>query len=157
MTTLRWLAILAVTTACGSSPSSRTRDPAGERTRGMANCPSTVPNTTTDYTMTPDGVDVVITASSEEARGQLVEITERSVRMGPPGDRPAHSGRRGGPGTIGFCPIVHEGAVVTAHPTASGVVIHLRAAAPDRVAALQDEVRARVEALGLQAARAEPR
>jgi hypothetical protein len=120
----------------------------GTRPRHMENCPSAVATATTRARPTSDGVELTITAASDEARREIVSRAAHQAAMQEPRVKvPEHTGRHGGPGSIGFCPIIHANTIVTYEPTADGVRIHVAARSSDDVAALQRATDARVKAI----------
>lgn len=146
---MKRLVLALVIAGCGGSGSSRpapaqpTKSQTGEREHGMLNCPSAVATARTSVVATERGVDLVITAEAQVARDEIVRLVERAATMNGGVGVAEHSGMHGGPGTIGYCPIVHEGTAVTFTPTPEGAVVHVQALAPENVAALQEETRAR--------------
>jgi hypothetical protein len=148
----RILAVVLIT-ACSRTPAPSQPSQAGERERGMLNCPSAVATATTEVIPTDMGVDLVITAPSSDAQAEIVARAERQVRMGDPSGLPEHSGMHGGPGTIGYCPVIHDATSVKMSQRPGGVTIQVRALVPDRVKALQEETQARVTRLQQQASR----
>jgi hypothetical protein len=137
------------TPATPTSPSIGTNaaSPSGQLEQGMANCPSAVAGASTELAMTETGVDLVITAKDPDARRQIQSLAERHMRMGDPAGLPEHSGLHGGPGSMGFCPIIHDATTVTATGTEAGATVHVRADEASKVGALQEETRSRVAGL----------
>jgi hypothetical protein len=144
---LRTLAPLLLALGCGSSnpPFPAPATPGGNLEHGMANCPSAILGSTTTVADAPDGVTLTITATEPAARQRVRDLATLQATQGDPTATEArHTGRHGGPGIEGHCPIIHEGTVVTATPTDDGVAIHVATTTPDRVQMLQAETRERV-------------
>lgn len=157
---MKQVASLILLVACNRSPTAPTisnnpipnptsESRRGELERGMANCPSAVAGARTELVMTETGVDLVITADDPDARRQILALAERHMRMGDPAGLPEHSGLHGGPGTMGYCPIIHHATTITVTRTQEGVIVHVRALVPSKLKALQEETQSRVA--GLQA------
>lgn len=119
----------------------------------MANCPSSVRGANTAVGMTTDGVDVTVTSLVPEATARIQELADLHARMGPPGSAVMHTGRHGGPGMMGHCPIVHHGTIVTVTNVVDGAVFHIRATDSARIEAIQREVQSRASALQARAER----
>ena len=114
----------------------------------MRNCPSALEGATTRLTNTADGVDLEITASAPAIQKEIVDLARLHERMGPPNaSEVEHTGRHGGPGNIGHCPIIHTGTTVTFDRLARGAVIHVVAMAPEDVLRVQTTVADRVARL----------
>src|SRR5262245_36886904 len=80
----------------------------GKTPKHMRNCPSAVAGAKTVAKPTADGVDITITADDPAARQRIVDLARwHAVMTEPVWGMPPHTGMRGGPGTIGFCPIIH--------------------------------------------------
>jgi hypothetical protein len=93
-------------------------------------------------------VDLTITSTEPAARRQIVKLAEfHSRERDPIPFMPEHSGLHGGPGTIGYCPIIHAGTIVTYKQIADGVRIHVATRRPDEVPLLQRATETRVRAL----------
>lgn len=120
----------------------------GALEHAMRNCPTAVAGAITAATNTPSGVDLTITATDLTAQRRLVELSAIHEGMGDP-ENPAlrHTGRHGGPGTLGRCPVIHDGTTVTFTKLRKGVVIHLRALLPSDVARVQQIVADRLAAI----------
>jgi hypothetical protein len=122
----------------------------GTRPLRMRNCPSAVPGATTSAHPTSDGVDLRITARDPQARERILMLAQLQSGQGDPlAIIPAHSGLHGGPGTQGFCPIIHANTKVTFDELDEGVVVHVRAGSPDQVSQLQRATQARVHELAM--------
>ena len=119
----------------------------GEREHGMMNCPSAVKGAETVLSMTAGGVDLTVTAKEAASQAEIKRLAELHTRQGESGEAPQHTGMHGGPGTAGHCPVIHEGTQITMSPVEDGVVLHVNAAAPDRVKAVQDQAAERIAAL----------
>lgn len=144
----------AGTGRASASASSATTSPSAsspDEGRGkMVNCPSAVEGAKTEISDTPRGVDLTITASDAakvtEIRNRVKFAIEKS-KADPTGG--AHTGKGGGGGTMGRCPIVLGGTEVTAVDVEGGSKISvaskdaaevdwLRREAKERLAAMQD-------------------
>ncbi|HTR49518.1 MAG TPA: hypothetical protein VMJ10_02360 [Kofleriaceae bacterium] len=92
-----------------------------------------------------DGVDLVITSPDPDAQR---EIFARAFVQSWQGDPLAHvaphTGEHGGPGSIGYCPIIHADTTVTYAAIPGGVRVHVAARHPLDVPALQQATEARV-------------
>src|SRR5512140_2723718 len=144
MRVMRYHLLAFVLAACASPPP----QPAGQVEHDMRNCPSALAGAETRLTNTADGVDLEITASEPAIQRQIVDLARLHERMGlPNASELEHTGRHGGPGTIGHCPIIHTGTTVTFDRVARGAVIHVVAMAPDEVLRLQTTVADRVARL----------
>jgi hypothetical protein len=148
------LAVLALVVACtgGSDKSSPPPRPestlTGTRPRAMRNCPSGVLSSVTTVTPVDDGVELTITSADERARSEIVLRARLQERMFDPWSiLPADSGFHGGPGTKGFCPIIHANTIVSAQKTVDGVRIHVQARRPGDIKLLQQATGERVRAL----------
>lgn len=114
----------------------------------MRNCPNALAGTATKLTNTPDGVDLTITASDPAIQQQIVELAIVQAHMGHPNkSEMEHTGMHGGPGDIGYCPIIHIATTVTSTQIAGGAVIHIHAAVPEDVSHLQATIAGRVARL----------
>jgi len=122
--------------------------PQGNLERGMRNCPSALVGARTRIVETKDGVDLVITASDPVVRRQIVDLAIVHAHLGHPNSSEiAHSGMHGGPGTIGYCPIIHVGTTVTFRRRSDGAVIHVHALVPKTVPQIQKAIADRVALL----------
>jgi len=114
----------------------------------MQNCPNALAGAATNLSNTPDGVDLAITAIDPAIQQQIVQLAMVQAHMGHSNkSEMEHTGMHGGPGDIGFCPIVHTATTVTFTQVAGGAVIHVRAAAPQDVPHLQATTASRVARL----------
>lgn len=144
---LRTLAPLLLVVGCGSTvpPFSAPAAPGGELEHGMANCPSAIAGSTTTVIDTADGVTLSITASDPAARRRIQQLAALQAQQGAPTpDEARHTGRHGGPGFAGHCPVMHESTAITATPTDEGATIHVATTNPARLRDLQLETRARI-------------
>jgi len=113
----------------------------------MRNCPSAVSTANTIATPTADGVDVTITSNDPVARRKIIDLTRLHATFAEPiWGMPPHTGMHGGPGTLGFCPILHVKTIVTHTERSDGVRIHVRAIDPSMVSRLQEVTTLRVHA-----------
>jgi hypothetical protein len=147
---MRHLIIFSLVLAgCASTQGRSEAPPAqGQRAHGMRNCPSAVAGATTNLTNTPDGVDLQITASDPTVQQQVIELANIQAHMGKPNrSETEHTGMHGGPGDVGYCPIIHTATTVTFTQITGGAVIHVRAAVPADVPRLQAMVADRVARL----------
>ena len=121
---------------------------AGRLEQQMRNCPTAVTGATTNASNTPFGVELTITADNPASQRRIIELAAVHESMGDP-DHPGlrHTGRHGGPGTLGRCPVVHDMTTVTFTRLRKGVVIHLRALLPADVARVQSIVAERLAQL----------
>ncbi|MCW5805532.1 MAG: hypothetical protein KIT31_24395 [Deltaproteobacteria bacterium] len=114
----------------------------------MHNCPVAVAGTTTTVARTPDGVTLTVRSPDPAARAEVAARTARAMQFaGNRGQVRAHSGRGGGPETVGYCPVILDGNVVTSTEIQNGLQIHLRPIDPAQVANLQLQVESRTQAL----------
>jgi hypothetical protein len=116
--------------------------------RHMRNCPSGVESATTQSTPTADGVELTITSSDSDAQSEiLARAMLQSLQRDPMTNAVQHTGDHRGPGSIGFCPIIHADTRVSFEPIANGVRVHVTAHRLRDVAALQEATSARVRAI----------
>ncbi|HEX8114356.1 MAG TPA: hypothetical protein VF516_41785 [Kofleriaceae bacterium] len=125
-----------------AAPTAIAAQVAGPRRGGlehaMANCPTAVQGAVTRAVNTEFGVDLTITADDPVSQRRIVELAARHEQMGDPdGAIPPHTGRHGGPGGIGHCPVFHDSTTVTFTKLRRGAVIHLRALLPSDVTRVQ--------------------
>lgn len=156
MRSLILAAIVMIVNACSretsdSKPRVHARPEAtltGERPQRMRNCPSAVPTATTIGTPAPDGVNLTITSSDPDARRQILKLAElHSSQREPIPFMPEHSGLHSGPGTNGYCPIIHAGTIVTYKQILEGVKVHVATRRPGEVWLLQRATKMRINAL----------
>jgi hypothetical protein len=120
----------------------------GALEHAMANCPTAVNGATTRAVNTESGVDLTITADDPVSQRRIVELAARHEQIGDPdGATPLHTGRHGGPGGIGHCPVIHDSTTVTFTRLRRGAVIHLRALLPSDVGRVQALVADRLATL----------
>jgi hypothetical protein len=121
----------------------------GGKEHAMSNCPSAVPGARTSMVFTDDGIALSISATTAEAQKEIRRRAHLHASMSAPSGRGLHSGGHGGPGRIGYCPIIHDGrTVVTAIDTRTGAMVRMRADGnDDAVAELQELVALRVSGL----------
>ena len=98
-------------------------------------------------TSTTDGVDLTITAADPAATREILSRAHEQVAMGEPTGSVKHDGRHGGPGAIGFCPIVHTNTTITVDDVPGGVLVHVRPLDRSTLEALRTETTTRVEAI----------
>ncbi|MFO0550602.1 MAG: hypothetical protein U0271_19565 [Polyangiaceae bacterium] len=136
--------------ATSAVPSASAASSADEGRGKMVHCPSAVEGAKTEITDTPRGVDLTITATDPakvtEIRNRVKVAVEKS-QADPTGG--AHTGKGGGGGSMGRCPVVLGGTEVTAADVEGGSKISvaskdtaevdwLRREAKERLAALED-------------------
>lgn len=120
----------------------------GAMEHGMMNCPSAVEGARTRLRMTPGGVDVIVTAGDPRARAEIVALAEYHAGFaGELTEWPEHSGRHGGPGTLGHCPIIHDRTAISLSPLADGVTLHVTTGVPEHVKSVQDQTAQRLASL----------
>ena len=145
--------LLALLAACGAAPPPATAPPAprsGQMERAMEHCPSAVPGAHTAVIDIDGGVALDITAQAAEAQGWIREAAQLHAQMGPPTDEHnRHTGRHGGPGRTGHCPVLHDGTQVTFVPIDGGARVTVLAVDTATLDALRAETRERVMSLEL--------
>jgi hypothetical protein len=146
----RWLLPLMIA-ACSTErePTPRAQPAlSGERPQHMRNCPSAVPGAHTTTARTQNGIDVTITSPDPAVRAKIAALAQAESQRGDPlWFMAPHNGQHGGPGTIGFCPIIQTNTSVTYEPISDGVTIHVTTRGDVR--ALQVATESRVRALAL--------
>jgi hypothetical protein len=152
MRVLSAVVIAALAAACstpGSTDSARKRPPrSGGKQHTMANCPSMVIGAVTRLDVVEGGVDLTITAVDRVSREAIAERARVHSQLGDPTPwELEHSGRHGGPGSIGYCPIIHDGTTVKVVELPNGALLQVRARRPDDAARVQIATRDRVDAL----------
>ncbi len=116
----------------------------GLRPHQAANCPSLLPNATTRLANTPRGVDVTVTSTDPVTAHQIVELAQLHVRGRTAEVSRPHDQHHGGPGWIGYCPVmVTDQTQVSMTPRPDGATVHVDARSPDRVAEVQMLIKAR--------------
>jgi hypothetical protein len=116
----------------------------GLRQHQAANCPSSLPKATTRLASTPRGVDVTVTSNDPVTAHRIVELAQLHVR-GRTAEVPRpHDQHHGGPGWIGYCPvIVADQTQISMTPRPDGATLHVEARSQSRVAELQELIKAR--------------
>lgn len=141
-----WLAI--VVGACASTPEPARSTQPGALEQRMANCPSALPTAITRVGDLPDGVALTITVTDPAAYERLLELADLHARLGgPAGNAMEHTGRHGGPGSIGHCPIIHAATRVSFERVPEGVRFDVRALPGGDVGELRRQTRARAATL----------
>lgn len=124
----------------------------GKREHGMLNCPSGVEGSNTQMQMSPKDVMLTITASDVSAQRKIVTLAHAHERTGDPHGGLINNGTHGGPGTMGFCPIIHADTTVNVEEVSGGVIVHVRPNDPTQLETLRTAIAARVKALTAGAA-----
>ena len=120
----------------------------GGKEHAMANCPSSVAGAHTAMNFTDDGIELVVSGSTPAARQEIQRRAHLHASLAAPSGRGQHSGRHGGPGRIGYCPIIHDGrTIVTASDTTRGARIRMRTEGDNAISELQEIVALRVSGL----------
>jgi hypothetical protein len=116
----------------------------GLRPHQATNCPSSLASATTRLANTPRGVDVTVTSSDPATAHRIVELAQLHVR-GRTAEAPRpHDQHHGGPGWIGYCPvIVTDQTQISITPRPDGAIVHVEARSASRVTELQELVKAR--------------
>jgi hypothetical protein len=70
-----------------------------------------------------------------------------SEHLGMPAGPTHHDGTHGGPGSIGYCPVVHVDTAISVEDVSDGVQIHIKPHDPHALDELRARVRERVDAL----------
>ncbi len=116
----------------------------GLRQHQAANCPSSLPSATTRLANTPRGVDVTVTSTDPVTVHRIVELAQLHVRGATAEVPRPHDQHHGGPGWIGYCPVmVTDQTKVSMTPRPDGATLHVEARSPDRVAEVQMLIKAR--------------
>jgi hypothetical protein len=127
-------------TAVESGPQAMT----GARPRQGANCPATLPGASTKIEMTPDGVDVSVTATDPVVERQILALAAFHARGETAEVSKPHDGKHGGSGRVGYCPIiVNETTRMTTSDVPGGVTVHIHARSASGVKELQTMVKQR--------------
>jgi hypothetical protein len=146
-------AVLLILAACSPDTATDTAPKPASTLTGktpdhMRNCPSSVVSASTRASPTQDGVDIFVTSTQVGARDEILARAERQGALrGPFPFVREHTGHHGGPGNIGFCPIIHAGTMLSIEPIADGVRIHVAARDPADVPALRRATDERVRAI----------
>jgi hypothetical protein len=150
------LGVLFVTAACRgdkhSSPSLvvETRaDLTGGREHAMRHCPNSVPGAITRMESTPGGLDLFVTAADADAAREIAARAHVSEQLGKPLGPSRHDSSHGGPGSVGYCPVIHVDTAVSVEDVPGGVRIHIDPLDPRALDELRAQVRERVDALAL--------
>jgi TusA-related sulfurtransferase len=116
----------------------------GLRPHRSENCPSSLPGATTRVVDTPRGVEVTVTSRDAATAHRIVELAQLHVR-GRAGKQPRpHDQQHGGPGWIGYCPVMlTDQTRVSKTPRPDGATLHVEARSPALVAEIQALIRAR--------------
>ncbi|HEY6034459.1 MAG TPA: hypothetical protein VIV58_09380 [Kofleriaceae bacterium] len=120
----------------------------GKRAHGMLNCPSGVEGSATKMKMTAADVVLTITAPEVNAQHKIVTLAHAQERAGNPHGGLINNGEHGGPGSSGFCPIIHADTVISVEEISGGVIVHVRPSDPAQLQALGTAIAARVDAIG---------
>jgi len=120
----------------------------GKRVHGMLNCPSGVESSTTKMQMTAADVVLTITAPEINAQHKIVTLAHAHERSGNPRGGLINNGEHGGPGSSGFCPIVHADTVIRVEEISGGAIVHVRPTDPAQLQALGSAIAARIDAIG---------
>jgi len=149
---MRTTALIAfVVVACTPAPAQAPRHATmqtGELEHEMANCPSALPSAITSVEDIDDGIAVTIKVTNPMWRDRLLELAHVHARIGGPESSVAeHTGRHGGPGVIGHCPILHAGTRVSFEPIPDGVRFSVFALPGRDLAGLRRETRERAASL----------
>ena len=114
----------------------------------MRNCPTAIRSAVTTAKPTSDGIDLTITSPEPIARDQILALARlQSAQRDSMAIIPPHSGAHGGPGSLGFCPIIHTNTTVTFTAVPGGALLHVMANNRDQVTALQLATTKRLESL----------
>jgi hypothetical protein len=133
-------AALAACTPKQAPAPAEPRQPAratGRMEQGMRSCPPATPGVQTSLRMTDAGIDVIMRAKDPIARAEMERLAELHAHRDRLAQAPEHSGQHGGPGTIGHCPIIHEGTKIQISSIPDGVVLHVTARTPNHVKSVQ--------------------
>jgi len=145
--------VCAALAACSPRPAAPPAAPqppsetTGGLEHGMLNCPVAVEGAETLLRMTDDGVDLIITAKDPAAQAEIVKLADFHARQNELSPWPEHTGKHGGPGTIGHCPVLHDGTQISLSPTEGGVILHVDALAPGRVKSVQEQTAERLSSM----------
>lgn len=120
----------------------------GKRAHGMLNCPSGVEGSTTKMQMAATDVVLTITAPEVNAQHKIATLAHAHERTGNPHGGLINNGEHGGPGSSGFCPIIHADTVISVEDVSGGVIVHVRPTDPAQLQALGTAIAARIDAIG---------
>ena len=116
----------------------------GQRPHQAANCPSWLPKSTTRIANTPRGVDVLVTSADPQTAHRIVELAQLHVRGRTAEVSRPHDQHHGGPGWIGYCPVMESDQTqVSMTPRADGATLHVEARSRERVAEIQALIKTR--------------
>jgi hypothetical protein len=139
----------AAASGAPASPDDPARNGPGHNLTGLrphqaANCPSSLPGATTRLASTPRGVDVTVTSTDPVTAHRIVDLAQLHVRGRTAEVSRPHDQHHGGPGWIGYCPVmVTDQTQVSMTPRPDGATLHVEARSPSRVAELQELIKAR--------------
>jgi hypothetical protein len=120
----------------------------GLRPHQAANCPAGLPGSETRIAMTPHGIDVTVTSKDARTIRRIIKLAELHTRARTAEKPRPHDTRHGGPGTIGYCPIIaNDMTVLSMTIIGGGALVHVNARSPLRVQELQELVKARAARL----------
>ncbi len=150
---MRSILAILILAACGGAPKPATPNPppVGQLEHGMRNCPSAVPGAVTTVRNTVGGADLDIVADNPAAQSKIYDLAVMHAKLGDPdGSAMEHTGRHGGPGNIGHCPVIHAATEISVTRLPNGATIHIRALVPNDVAELQTAISDRVAHLAVR-------
>jgi hypothetical protein len=139
----------AVASGAPAAPEDPARNGPGYNLTGLrphqaANCPSSLPGATTRLANTPRGVDVMVTSTDPRTAHRIVELAQLHVRGRTAEVSRPHDQHHGGPGWIGYCPVmVTDQTQVSMTPRPDGATLHVEARSPERVAEIQALIKVR--------------
>ena len=113
----------AASTPAKASASASASSAAGPDERGgMSNCPAAVTGAKVEIKDVDDGVELTITAADAKATEEIKERSKTiAERAKGESTKPQHSGKGGGGGVMGRCPIVLGGTDVKIEDAAGGM------------------------------------
>jgi len=119
--------------------------PAGRQEKAMSHCPSAVPGAVTNMREVGDGLVLDVTADDPAAAEEIATRAQVHATMGAPiTTEMAHTGRHGGPGDVGHCPVIHLGTTVTVEEILGGARITVIATDPATAPELRKLTRERL-------------
>ena len=121
----------------------------GHRQHAMRHCPSAVAGSITTMASRPDSVELRIVADDPTATREIVARAHAQARLGSPTNVGIHDGHHDGPGTIGFCPIIHGDTTVGVENVPGGVLVNVRPNNQSALPALRTATAARVAAIAI--------
>lgn len=111
----------------------------------MSNCPSAVVGAITNMREVGDGLVLDVTADDPAAAEQILSRAQIHATMGAPiATETPHTGRHGGPGGVGHCPVIHLGTTVTVEEILGGARITVLATDPATAPDLRKQTRERL-------------